>query len=200
MRFEGDGLRILSFDTECRPLSYLGNDFTTAEVTAIAAAWVQPGGRTLGMRCWLLGVDDPVDMLVGFAALWEKADMVTGHYVRGFDNAVVNGAMLDNGLPPLSDKLTHDTKLDLVKRKYVSASQENLAASLGVAAPKVKMNQQMWREANRLTPEGIALTRKRVVGDVRQHVQLRQALIDLGWLGAPRVWRSSGHLSGTYTP
>ena len=29
-------LRVLDFDIENRPLSYLGSDFTTAEVTAIA--------------------------------------------------------------------------------------------------------------------------------------------------------------------
>jgi hypothetical protein len=31
--------RVLDFDIENRPLTYLGSDFTTAEVTAIAWAW-----------------------------------------------------------------------------------------------------------------------------------------------------------------
>ena len=56
---------------------------------------------------------------------------------------------------------------------------------LGIDAPKVQMDQKKWREANRLTPEGIALTKERVVGDVIQHMELRNALIELGWLDPP---------------
>lgn len=192
-------MRVLDFDTECRPLSYLGSDYTTGEVTAIATAWIV-NGKPRDPHVWLLGVDDPVDMLLDFRDLYDEADMVTGHFIRGFDLPVLNGAYLDNGLAPLDDKLTHDTKNDLIRRKYVSASQENLAASLGVAAPKVQMNQQKWREANRLTPDGIELTRKRVTGDVRQHVALREALLDLEWLGPPKVWKSTGSGTGAYVP
>lgn len=200
MRFTGQGLRILDFDTECRPLSYLGNDFTTGEVTAIATAWIVKD-KARGIKCWLLGENSPLEMAEAFRQMYDEADMVTGHFIRGFDLPVINGMMLDLGLPPLSDKLSHDTKNDLIKRKYVSASQENLAAELGIRAPKVQMNQHKWRQANRLTPEGIALTRKRVVGDVRQHVQMRQELLRRGWLSGPKLWRSSGHqMEQRYTP
>jgi hypothetical protein len=108
--------------------------------------------------------------------------------------------MLDIGRAPLSDKLSHDTKNDLRRSKYVSKSQENLGASLEIPAPKVKMNQQMWRSANRLTPEGVELTRKRVVGDIKQHVQMREELMRRGWLGPPKVWTSAGALTGAYVP
>jgi hypothetical protein len=67
-------------------------------------------------------------------------------------------------------------------------SQENLGAMLGIEAPKVKMNMAKWREANRLTQKGLALTYERVAGDVIQHVQLRQALIERKLIGPPRVW------------
>lgn len=199
LAFKGAGMRILDFDTEVRPLSYLGSDFTTGEVTGLAAAWIV-NGKPRGVKCWLLGRDDPAEMLEGFRELYDAADMVTGHFIRGYDLPVLNGAYLDNGLRPLGDKLTHDTKNDLVRRKYVSASQENLAASLGVRAPKIQMNQQLWRDANRLTESGLALTEKRVVGDVRQHVALREALLAAGWLGAPKVWRSAGSGAGSYVP
>jgi hypothetical protein len=216
IRFRGSSARTLDFDIECRPLSYLG-DFTTAEVTAIAARFVdEPIGSThvwvLGTQCyhptkggddecgqWHYG-DAPHEMLEGFHALYDEADMVTGHFIRAFDLPVLNGAMLDFGLPPLADKLAHDTKLDLRKRKYMSASQENLAGTLGLAEPKVKMDTPKWRRANRLTPEGIELTRARVVGDVKQHVALRRELMARGWLDAPQVWKSSGSLDGAYTP
>jgi len=98
-------------------------------------------------------------------------------------------AMLEYGLPPLAAKLTSDTKIDLIKRKGLSASQENLSAALGVPAAKVHMSNADWRTANRLTKKGLALTHKRVVGDVLQHMQLRRALIERGLLGPARMWR-----------
>jgi len=198
-RGSAPGLRILDFDTEVRPLSYLGSDYTTGEVTGIACAWIV-NGKVRDMQSWLLGEDDVDDMVTGFLGRFDAADMVTGHFIRGYDLPVLNGMLLDLGYGPLGDKLTHCTKGELIKRKYVSASQENLGASLGIKAPKVQMSQQLWREANRLTPEGIALTRKRVEGDVRQHVQLREELMARGWLAPPKVWHSTGVSSGAYTP
>jgi hypothetical protein len=177
-------LSILDFDIENRPLSYLGTDFTTAEITAIAASFV--GEKKV--HVWLLGTDDPLAMLEGFRALYDRADCVTGHYIRKHDLPIINGAMLEAGLPPLAAKLSSDTKLDLLKRGGVSASQESLADMLDVEAPKEQMNQAKWRAANRLTPEGIKETRRRVVGDVRQHKEMRARLVELGWLGPPRTW------------
>jgi hypothetical protein len=180
-------LRVLDFDLENRPLSYLGQDYTTAEITAIAWCFVgEP--HTLTVR--LLGVDDPGSMLQEFRAEYDEADLVTGHYIRMHDLPIINGAMVELGLDPLAEKLTCDTKLDLVKHGHViSASQENLAAMLGLAKPKVHMNTVMWREANRLTDKGLKLTAKRAIGDVIQHMQLRRALVARDLLSAPKVWR-----------
>jgi len=178
-------LRILDFDCENRPLAYLGGDFTTGELTAIAACFID---EPKSIRVWLLGRDNPVTMLQEFRKLYDEADIVTGHFIRGHDLPLISGALLEYELPPLSEKLTSDTKLDLVKHKHLSASQENLAAALGVAAPKVGMSNADWREANRLTPVGLDKTYRRVVGDVRQHMAMRQRLIELDLLGAPRMW------------
>jgi hypothetical protein len=52
------------------------------------------------------------------------------------------------------------------------------------------MNQVMWRAANRLTQEGFAYVRERVVGDVQQHIEMRKRLLELGYLRGPRMWRS----------
>jgi len=179
-------LRILDFDIENRPLTYLGNDYTTAEITAIAACFVD---EPKSVVCWLLGRDDPKDMLREFRVLYNWSDMVTGHYIRKHDLPIVNGAMLEYGLGPLDEKLTSDTKLDLVKRKDLSASQENLGAMLGIQDSKVHMSNAMWREANRLTPEGLKLTAQRAIGDVMQHMAMRKKLIERNLLGPPRTWR-----------
>ena len=179
-------LRILDFDIENRPLAYLGPDFTTAEVTAIAAGFV--GEKKV--RCWLLGVQPLRDILAEFREMYDQADMVTGHYIRKHDLPVLNGAMVEVGLPPLSDKLTSDTKLDFITSYYLSESQENLSQMLRVPPAKQHMSNASWREANRLTPSGIRKTRARAVGDVRQHMALRAKMLRLDLLGPPKVWRS----------
>lgn len=177
-------LRVLDFDIENRPLAYMGPDYTSGEVTAIAWAWE---GEAIQVR--LLGQDDPADMLGEFYAFYELSDLVTGHYIRKHDLPVINGALLEYGLPSLPPKLTCDTKLDLVKHLYISASQENLCEMLGIPAAKVHMSNAKWREANRLTPKGLEHTYKRVVGDVQQHMALRKKLLEMDALGAPKVWR-----------
>lgn len=183
----GRRVRILDFDLENRPLSYLGQDFTTAEVTAIAWCF---DGEPKTMRCVLLGRDDPEQMLREFVARYNAADMVTGHYIRMHDLPILNGSLIEQGMNPLEEKLTCDTKLDLVSKGPVfSASQENLSAMLGLVAPKVKMNTVLWREANRLTSAGLKLSAKRAIGDVVQHMALRRELVKRDLLGPPKAWR-----------
>lgn len=177
-------LKVLDFDLENRPLSYMGNDWTSAEVTAIAACW--EGGKRV--KCWALPQCSPEEMLTRFKAMYDEADMVTGHYIRKHDLPILNGALLELGLPLLGAKLTSDTCLDLVRRKDLSASQESLGLMYGLSHPKEHMSQPQWREANRLTPVGVKETRRRVMGDVRQHMSLRQKLIEARALKPPKVW------------
>jgi len=179
-------MRVLCFDIENRPLSYWIPDTPTAEITAIAAAWADDPKT---MRVWLLGRDDPEAMLIGFIELYDQADMVTGHYIRKHDLPIINGALIEAGLRTLGPKLTQDTKLDMVAKSDIPATQEHLSDMLGIPADKYHMTQAMWREANRLTADGLALTERRVTDDVRQHIKLRAEMIQRGLLKAPRVWR-----------
>jgi len=178
--------KILDFDIENRPLAYWYGDATTGEITAIA--WSFMDKKDIQVRA--LGEDDYDTMIDDFVKAFNEADIVTGHYIRGHDLPIINAALLESGKPPLSNKMSHDTKLDLVRLRHLSASQEALGAMLGIASPKVQMNQKKWREANRLTPAGIKLTKERVVGDVKQHMELRAKLLELGLLRVPRMWYS----------
>lgn len=182
--------RTLDFDIESRPLGWLGNDRNHQEVTAIASAWIV-NSEPQDLRVLLLTKrqGSGVRMLREFVKRYNEADVVTGHYIRGFDLPQLNGAMIEHGLDPLAPKKAHDTYGDLVKHAGLSKSQENLGAVLGIEAPKVKMNVAMWREANRLTNEGLQLTYQRVAGDVLQHIELRRVLMERKLLGPPRVWR-----------
>jgi hypothetical protein len=128
-------------------------------------------------------------MLDDFYRVYCEADLVTGHYIRMHDLPMLNAAYMEWGLPGLSEKLTCDTKLDLVKRKDLSASQENLASMLGLSERKAHMSNTMWREANRMTPEGLKLTAERVMNDVVQHMAMRKRMLEREMLGPPRMWR-----------
>lgn len=177
--------RWLDLDIENRPLTYLGSDFTTPDVTAIAAGFV--GEEKV--HCWLLGKHTLREMLEGFRALYDQADGVTGHYLRRHDLPILNGAFVELGMEPLGPKLASDTKLDLIRFTGPSKAQENLSQMLGLAEEKTHMSNASWREANRLTSRGLAKTRARVVGDVRQHMAMRERLIRRNLLGRPKVWR-----------
>lgn len=186
LRESSDSRKILDFDIENRPLSYWFGDVTTGEITAIAWSFLDP--EDVQVRA--LGEVSMEEMLRDFVEAYDEADMVTGHYIRRHDLPVINAMLLEAGMPLLSNKKTEDTKLDLARLRHLAVSQEALGAMLGIEAPKVGMNQLKWREANRLTDAGIALTKQRVVGDVLQHMQLREALLLRGMLKPPSMWNS----------
>lgn len=190
-------LRVLDFDCEARPLHWIAQDYVSKEITAIAWAWLSEPENT---TCYLLGETDHPAMLTAFVAAYNEADIVTGHFIRGYDLPLINAMLMEQHMAPLGDKLTHDTKIDLVRRSGISASQENIASMLLLEHDKVKMNQTKWRAANRLTADGLALTRERVVGDVRQHIELRNKLLELNYLAPPKVWRGGTAKSESYKP
>lgn len=177
--------RLLDFDFENRPLSYLGGDFTTPEITV--AAWkMLPRGD---LFCVWQPEHTVRDMLLAFVNAYDEADIVTGHNIIRHDLRLANAMLLELGLSPLGPKLVSDTYAHLKKRSPGFASQENLAAMLGVRAPKVRMSSHAWRDANRMTPEAVIRATDRAVGDVKQHIQLRARLLELGWLHGPRRWQ-----------
>ncbi len=190
-------MRVLDFDIENRPLSYLGSDFTTAEVTAIAWAWTDTPEE---VTVFLLGEHELPYILKLFVDAYNQADVVTGHYIRGHDLPMLNGALMECRMAPLDDKMVCDTKIDMMRCKGLSLSQESLGAMFRLDYAKEQMNQIKWRAANRLTPEGLALTRDRVVGDVQQHMEMRGRLLELGYLGAPVMWRGGTSPIEAYTP
>ena len=57
------------------------------------------------------------EMLEAFVAAYNQADMVTGHYIRRHDLPILNGALVEEGMPPLAAKLTlrHEARPDRVE-------------------------------------------------------------------------------------
>ena len=178
--------RVLDFDIENRPLSYWLPDRPTAEVTAIASCWADD---ISSMEVLLLGPLSVGEILDRFLVRYNEAGVVTGHYIRKHDLPILNGQLLELGRPSLSPKMAWDTKLDMLRKADVPATQEFLGEVFNISAPKVHMTQADWREANRLTDAGLVKTASRVAGDVHQHMLLRKAMLDAGWLGGPRLWK-----------
>lgn len=189
-------LRVLDFDSECRPDAYLGGDLTTRSLTGIAARFVGEATtwcRVISASEHKTFAEQSIAMLTEFVELYDAADMVTGHNIRRHDLPIISGACMYFGLPPLSPKLTSDTLRDMPKRGLVfSASQENLGDMLDVLDDKYHMNNARWKRANTL--EGVELTRARVVSDVEMHLQVRAAMLarrrpdGSPLLGPPRRW------------
>jgi DNA polymerase elongation subunit (family B) len=196
--------RVLDFDVECRPLAWYGGDFVTKQPTAIA--WKFVGERGAVEVAWIGGsdrssrvLDEERLMLLAFVDAYEQADVVTGHFIRGFDLPLLNGALDRLGLPVLGPKWTEDTKGDYISAGGISKSMENLGAMYELKHPKVGMNTGLWGAANMLLPHGIEATKKRVIGDVKEHVELRAEMLRRGVLGPGKEW-SGGARVESYAP
>lgn len=197
-------LRVLDFDCECRPIAWYGGDWVTKQPTAIAWKFIGERGK---VEVAAIGesfdtrqtLDEERAMLTRFREAYDEADIVTGHYIRGFDLPLLNGSLMRLGMPLLDTKLTQDTKGDLVRGHGISKSQANLGAMFELSHPKVGMNTALWAKGNMLLPDGIEATKKRVVGDVRQHVELRAKMLERGVLGPAKVWSGSAREMG-YQP
>lgn len=189
--------RILAFDTECRPLSFIGGDYVSKEVTVIAYRFVHDAEWP--PACLALGEYSMLEMLDLFRETYAWADAVMGHWIRGHDLPLLNGAMLEHGFPPLPDKLTIDTKNDLVNFGGLSKSQKNLAALLDCSNQKLEVDDAMWRRANRLDPVGIKFAKARCESDVRQNIELYESLRAQGFLQPPRMWTGTGR-ARAYVP
>lgn len=177
-------LRVLCFDLEARPLGWYAGDQTHKEITVAAWCWQdgEPEAKALSKDR-----RTRVPMLKTLRHQYDQADIVYGHYIRAFDLPLLNAMLIEQNEPPLGQKLTHDTKIDLVPMHGISKSQENLSAMLGIPAPKIHLNTQEWRKANRLEDGDAAI--QRAIGDVRQNMLMRAELIRRGLLRPPKVWR-----------
>lgn len=199
MRLRKTGrVRLLCWDIENRPSAYWFDGETTSQITAFGWKWLdEPKARSLLLQPNGDFVDDGGrvfgnrDAHSYFRELLCEAGVVYGHNIRRHDLPIFQAWLLRHKLDPLPRLLTSDTLRDYPKRKGMGASLEILVEMYGVKGKKFSMNQPMWEAANQLTPDGIALARKRVESDVVLQERLRDKLIELGLLGAPRMWPTS---------
>jgi len=190
-------LRILDIDSEARPIAWYGGLFVTKQPTGIGWKWIGERGK---VEVRLVGLSDRSSkvfdeeraMLTEFAEQYEQADIVTAHYLRGYDLRTLNAAYLRLGLPLLGPKMSICTKDDLVALSGISKSMENLSAMFELKHQKLHMTTTDWFYANTLQPDGIERTRNRLLADVTEHIELFETLRDAGALKAPRMWQPEG--------
>jgi len=193
---EGEPLRLLGFDFENRPLAYWYDGQTTSEITAIGwkftdepechtmmltadGSFVLPGGVHLS----------DVEAYLHFRKiLLTENTVVFGHNIRKHDLPIFQAGLLRRQLPPLTPIKNSDTLRDIPKKNGLSASLANLSAMYGLDGEKQSMSHSDWELSNRLTPEGIALARGRVVGDVLLQEKLLAKLKELELLRPAKMW------------
>jgi hypothetical protein len=188
-------LHILDIDVECLPGHWIAADYVSKIITAVAWKWIDEGDPVTVLTHY---DREPADMAGMLAAVIERADVVAGHFIRGFDLPLLNGNLLRAGQGPLSPVLAHDTKLDLTKTHGRSLSQRNLAMQLGVSKPKIDVTLPEWEAFNTRAPGARDKGIERVAGDVLQNIDMRKRLIEMDWLGAPKRWDGSPKGSGRY--
>lgn len=114
-----------------------------------------------------------------------SAAVVTGHNVLRFDLPVIRADAMRTGCTPLEPTLVQDT-IRVGKAKGFKKGQDVMADLLGVPAEKLPLHWGAWAKA--YGEDGMATVKERVAGDVVQHMLLREAMKERGWLMAPRMW------------
>lgn len=193
-RADPESGRDLCFDLENRPLAYWYDGETTSEITAFGWKWSDKKRVHSLLLCADGTFSDGTtnipyrDAYHLFYSELTAATVAYGHNIRRHDLPMLNANLWRLQLPLLPPLRTTDTCKDVPKRGGMSVSLENLAALYDLGGKKFTMSQPAWEDANRLTPSGIELARKRVVSDVLLQEKLRDKLRELGILKPPKMW------------
>ena len=115
-----------------------------------------------------------------------SASRVTGHNILRFDLKVLNAECLRLGLDPVGPVLAEDT-MRLPRAKGFKKGQDALGHLLRVRTEKQSLDWQEWQDS--YDEEGWPRVKSRCVSDVRMHKQIRQEMIDRGWLKPPVLWK-----------
>lgn len=173
------------FDLECKPGHWIGGDFVSKIVTAGAYAIDDGMVRVLTHY-----ETTPGDIAKTIRDEILQSDVVIGHWIRGFDLALLNGELRRNNLEQLHQVMTVDTKSNLYSSHGRSGSQENLAAELGIEEKKLKVTLREWEDFNGREPGGEQKGVERVRDDVLQNRAMHQELLARGLLAPMKLWEA----------
>ena len=181
--------RVLDFDVETIAAGFADPQWVPQKITCVAWSWVGED-RVYSRISTTLGLYEKpemrANMLRGLLTAIRQADVLTGHNIVRFDLPVINSECLRLGLEPLSPTLVQDT-MNLVRTKGFKKGQDNIGELLGIPLQKKNLSWQGWQDA--YAEKGWKGVIERCESDVLMHKQMRQKMLDLGWLKPPRRWK-----------
>lgn len=180
--------RVLIFDTEARPTAWFGGDYVGKSMTA--AAWIWNDDDAKPFRAAISREDtDTKSVVIPLLRAIKMADIVVGHFIRGYDLPLLSAELERNDLDPLEVLMTIDTKLDRKQQIGLSESLENLAARYELEEQKLSMNEPSWEEFNLWqTERSRTKVLDRVESDILSTRELYRELLAEGRLKGPKAW------------
>ena len=190
--------RILAFDIETVAAGFADPAWVPQKIICVSWSWVGSDkietraccGPKEAMGVGLYGPqakEKRWHMLNPLLAAIEQADVVTGHYIKGFDLSVINAEAMRLGLTPIYECSYIDT-IDLVRSKGFKKGLDNLGVLLGCRTKKQAMDWQEWDDAYDVS--GIPEVITRCESDVQLQKEIREKLLERGWIGSrPKVWK-----------
>lgn len=163
-------------------------EWVPQKITCVAWSWV--GSDKVESRiCTPLGLfgqpELRAEMLQPLLDEIEKADILTGHNIGRFDLPVINAEAMRLGLEPIRSATIHDT-MKFVYSKGFKKGQDVLEVLFQTRGRKLSLNWQEWQDA--YDQDDWRTIRERCETDVTDHKQLREKLLESGYLKPPRRW------------
>lgn len=182
-------LRILDFDTESLAAGFADPAWVPQTITCWAYAWTDD--RNVHVRALPVASQFNHNRRKAFLrpllAAIAEADILTGQNLLRHDLPLLNAECLLLGLPTLNPVLVQDTMRHIPKTKGFKKGQDNMSAAFGVKEEKMPLNWAQWQQA--YAEPGLPIVKERCATDVEGHMALRDAMLERGVLGAPRMWR-----------
>lgn len=177
-------LEVFCFDVEARPGPWGGGDFTFKHMLSLAGAYSDDRKEVAYLAPGFSAAE-----LEEFVAPLRSGALIVTHNGPRYDLPFLSGTLVKLGLQPLPRLLVSDTYAHLPKRgQAFSASLGNMAQRFGVAHQKGSMSEVEWDAAYHGDPDALAKLETYNKGDVLTTLALRDRLLELGLLGAPRPW------------
>ena len=178
---------ILDFDMESMAAGFADPAWVPQKITCISWSWIgySAVNSVISTQMGFFIPEIRRTMLEQFMAVYEQADVVTGHNLIRHDLPLLNAECLRLGLPQPSSKKVEDT-IAFRKTKGLKKGLDNLAKLLKTQEEKQDMDYEAWEQAYEDPTWKLVIDR--CESDVRLHKQVREKMIERDWPMKRTVW------------
>ncbi len=181
-------IRILDFDLETIAAGFADPQWVPQKITCAAWSWIGEDEVFVEV-CGPTGLFGKpqlrAKMLKPLVKAINEADMLTGHNLLRFDLPVLQSELLRLGLDSIGPQLVQDT-MRIIKTKGFKKGQDNLGALLRSNQQKLSLSWQNWEDA--YDEKDWQTIKDRAVSDVIQHKEIREMMLEKGWLRKVSMW------------